>query len=100
MAMALDYNTAVARGSSPAPRDTKGTAVDSVNANIESLTGRMIALGGMARRISDGLIGVEPERAENAAVDGPRPVSQSTQDHIRDLEHAFDRLAAQINRLG
>jgi hypothetical protein len=27
-------------------------------------------------------------------------VTQSTQDHIRDLEAAFERLSSQVNRLG
>lgn len=76
----------------------KGTAVDSVNANIEALTNRANTLAQFARRISDGLLGVEPEQA---GVGGqPRAVTQSTQEHIKDLEAAFERLSAQVNRLG
>lgn len=78
--------------------DVKGTAVDSVNANIESITNRIDTLASFARRVSDGLIGVAPEKPVSEGA--PRAISQSTQDHIRDLEAAFERLSAQINRLG
>lgn len=82
-----------------APTKEKGTAVDSVNATIESLTNKISTLSAFARRISDGIIGVTPETASNNAIT-PRPVTQSTQDHLRELEAAFERLSVQINRLG
>lgn len=82
-----------------APKDVKGTAVDSINANIENLTGKLNMLAQFAGRISDGILGVEPQMPASTS-DQIRPVSQSTQDRMRDLEHAFDRLSLQINRLG
>lgn len=77
----------------------KGTAVDSVNANLEAITNRMETLTRFAARISDGLLGVSPP-SNPQGTDSVRPVSQSTQDHIRDLDAAFERLSMQINRLG
>jgi hypothetical protein len=77
----------------------KGTAVDSINANIESLTNRMETLTRFASRVTDGLIGAVPPEPTTASI-GPRPVVLSTQEHLRALEAAFDRLALQVNRLG
>lgn len=82
-----------------APAQIKGTAVDSINANIESLTNRAETLCRFAARISNGILGVIPDDA-NVKEGAPRPVTQSTQDHLRDLETAFERLSVQINRLG
>lgn len=77
----------------------KGTAVDSINASIESLTGRVDQLSRFAARISDGILGVAPQDgAQKDAV--PRAVTQSTQEHLHDLEAAFERLSMQVNRLG
>lgn len=84
-------------GNYSAKVETKGTAVDSVNANLETITNRIMDLTRFAGRISDGILGVVP--APSPAIDGPRPVTQSTQDHIRDLEAAVERLSGQINRL-
>lgn len=93
----LNTNTAL-YGQAIAPKDVKGTAVDSINANIESMTNRLNTLAQFAGRISDGILGFDP--TEGGASNSVRPVSQSTQDHMRDLEAAFDRLSTQINRLG
>jgi hypothetical protein len=83
----------------PSPKEVKCTAVDSVNANIEVVTNKINTLANFAARISDGIIGVQP--LSNPPSEPPvRPVSQSTQDYIRDLETAFERLSMQINRLG
>jgi hypothetical protein len=79
------------------PNELKGTAVDSINANIEGLTNRANTLAQFTRRISDGILGVEPQETTPGK---PQAITQSTQDHIRDLESAFERLSAQINRLG
>lgn len=87
------------QASAQAPAQIKGTAVDSINASIESLTGRIEQLSRFAARISDGLLGVAPT-PNNGVESGPRAVTQSTQEHIKDLEAAFERLSAQINRLG
>lgn len=79
--------------------ETKGTAVDSVNATIESMVTRLNELAHFACRISDGLIGSSPD-VESSGLAGPCPVSKSTQDHLGDLEAAVTRLSMQINRLG
>lgn len=92
-ASAIGYGLA-----SPAPAQIKGTAVDSINAHIESLTNRIETLSRFAARISDGLLGVAPQ--QNAGESGPRAVTQSTQEHLKDLEAAFERLSVQVNRLG
>lgn len=70
----------------------KGTAVDSVNASIESLANRVETLTRFAARISDGILGVEPPKPM-ANETGPRAVTQSTQEHLKDLEAAFERLS-------
>jgi hypothetical protein len=80
-------------------QEIKGAAVDSINTNIGSLTRRMDVLTQFAARISDGLLGVSPPALPPASA-GPVAVTQSTQDHIRDLEAAFERLSSQVNRLG
>lgn len=91
-----------AGGSGNAQAQIKGTAVDSVNASIEALAGRVISLTNLARRISDGILGVEPPRPDTPGTGsgGLRSVTQSTQEQIKDLEAAFERLSLQINRLG
>lgn len=78
----------------------KGTAVDGVNASIEALTSRVTSLTNLARRISDGILGVEPSGITGVIAAGPHPVVQSTQEHIKGLEAAFERLSTQVNRLG
>lgn len=78
--------------------EQKGTAIDSVNAHLETITNRIDTLTRFAARISDGILGVEPQASGSPT--GPRPVTQSTQEHIKDLESAFERLSVQINRLG
>ncbi len=98
MAGAVNY---AAQGQNFAPKEVKGTAVDSINANLETLTGRVNQLAAFAGRISDGLLGFAPTSTDNPNGNtAVRPVSQSTQDHMRDLEFAFERLSSQINRLG
>lgn len=96
----MDYATQLKAQSNAIPSsEIKGTAVDSINANLESMTSRIETLARFASRISDGILGVSPE--DGAIARGaPTPVIQSTQDHIRALEGAFERLSAQINRLG
>lgn len=93
----MNYSISTANAASDEPQ--KGTAVDSINANIESVTNRIDALTRFASRISDGILGVAPSPAGTSS-GAVRPVTQSTQDHIRDLEAAFTRLSEQINRLG
>lgn len=97
--MSYGNATASALGSTiQAKESIKGTAVDSLNANLESLTSQIDTLTRFASRISDSILGVVPADEPN----DPRvsPVIQSTQDHVRALENAFDRLSSQINRLG
>lgn len=96
----MSYN-AITSGyaSAVAASDIRSTTVDSVNAHLDALRSRADGLQDFARRVVDGLIGVAPPEPQTSAGNMPVPVLLSTQDHLRALEEALDRLAWQLHRL-
>lgn len=82
----------------PQIQDAKETAIDGLNSSIESLARRVSIGADFVGRLSSSIIGVAPEEAKPPA-NGPRSVSQSTHDHIRDLADQIERLEYQIKRL-